>query len=73
MKTALLAKFMQNQQPAKVLLESRTQTIVEASLDKYWGCGKRLNDPLALEPTTWKDAKNTMGKLLDTVRRELSE
>jgi ribA/ribD-fused uncharacterized protein len=72
MREALMAKFSQNCELGNILINTNARKIAKASTDPYWGCGKRLNDPQLLQPSKWT-GKNTMGKLLASVRKELSE
>lgn len=60
MKKALLAKFTQDQNLKKLLLDTDNREIIEASpKDSYWGWGKN------------KDGLNKLGKLLMEVREEI--
>ncbi len=70
MKVGLDAKYNQNPNLKTMLLETVGARISEASYDKYWGVCKKLTDPEALNPGKWS-GKNTMGKLLETIRDEL--
>ena len=71
MAVGLKAKFEQNPDLTTLLLGSEDKKLVEGSYDKYWGCGTPLHDRSFLE-TEWK-GKNTMGKLLITLRTELQK
>ncbi len=67
------AKFSQNPDMLKQLLETGDRKLVEASpLDRIWGIGLRGDDPRASEPSKWKGL-NLLGRALMRVRRELSE
>ncbi len=64
LKTALTAKFRQNQNLKQLLLSTGNKKLAEASIDKFWGCGKDLHDTDVLLNNKWvKGAKNTLGKL----------
>ncbi|KAI3380061.1 hypothetical protein SNEBB_002067 [Seison nebaliae] len=68
MKTALLAKFSQNADIKKLLLDTKNHELVEASPgDKIWGVGLSQNDPDILDKSKWK-GQNLLGKCLDEVR-----
>ncbi len=60
MRKAVLAKFTQNDDIGKILVESFPNTIIEkTSNDYYWGCGKDGS------------GKNMLGKILMEVRSTL--
>ena len=46
-KRYLHAKFSQNDNAREFLLATGNKAIVEATKDKYWGCGKSLQDRCA--------------------------
>ena len=46
LKEGMKAKFSQNAALKEVRLATGDTTVVEVSLDKLWGCGRRLEDPL---------------------------
>lgn len=62
-----LAKFSQNTELKKLLLNTEG-TLVEASpYDKIWGIGLGENDPKSLNRTTW-EGTNWLGEILTEVR-----
>lgn len=66
-----LAKFTQNSDLAKKLLDTGNSIIAEASpYDKIWGIGLSENDPKAQVPNEWK-GENLLGKALMKVRDTL--
>ena len=71
MKRAIQAKFHLNKYVGDALVKTGDKTIVEASMDKFWGCGKRLNQRDALCPSEW-NGRNNLGKLLQDMREELT-
>ena len=72
MTEALTHKFQQNKLPREALLATQKRKLVEASYDRFWGCGKPLRDPDCLVASKWS-GKNNMGTLLETVRVTLSD
>ena len=71
LKTALSAKFSQNQNLKEHLLATGTTNIGEASThDILSGIGMSLHNPNALNPQRWR-GKNLMGSVLSEVRDEL--
>lgn len=70
---ATYAKFAQNKQMKKSLLETGDKTIAKASpYDKIWGIGLSSADPDAHIPISWK-GENLLGKILMDVRERLRE
>ena len=68
MKTILRAKFTQNLELRKKLLDSGDKRIANAdSRDKYWGIGTSANTTMAKDPTKWK-GENKLGALLEELR-----
>lgn len=69
---ANMAKFSQNPDMKRQLLETGDRILVEASpLDRIWGIGLRGDDPRASEPRQWQ-GKNLLGKALMQVRSALA-
>jgi len=64
-------KFKQNEKLRKVLLETGTRELVEASpMDRIWGIGFGKANA---EKNRYRWGKNLLGKALMQVRRELME
>lgn len=63
------AKFSQNQLLAVKLVETAGKTLVEATVDKYWGANATINSK-SIVAGTWKGA-NRLGIMLMAVRSEL--
>lgn len=67
--TGSIAKFTQNEELKKMLLDTGLKTLVEASpYDKVWGIGLKEDDPRALDRKTW-EGLNLLGQAL-TITRE---
>jgi ribA/ribD-fused uncharacterized protein len=70
-RTANMAKFSQNLELKKLLLETGDRDFVEASpFDKIWGIGLTANKPAAYDRSTWKGL-NLLGDILNDVRLSL--
>ena len=70
MKSGLEAKFHQNQELMKFLKDTGNTKLVEANPhDQYWGAGLAIHDNKIWEQKNWA-GKNTLGKLLEDIRRE---
>lgn len=68
-----MAKFSQNDDLRKALIDTVGLRIVEASLsDKIWGIGLAADDPKAVIPRLWRGT-NWLGQALERVRTELSK
>lgn len=68
----LLAKFSQNPDLRKQLLNTKNAYLVEcAHSDKTWACGIRLNEPERFDATKWT-GQNILGFALMEVRRMLN-
>ena len=68
MKTVLRAKFTQNLEVRKKLLDTGDKLIANAdSRDKYWGIGTSANTSMATDPKKWK-GENKLGKMLEELR-----
>ena len=65
-----MAKFSQNLELCKMLLDSGNKTLAEASTDSTWGTGEPLYSPGVLQKSTWTGG-NLLGKVLMAVREEL--
>jgi len=71
MKTILRAKFTQNLDLRKKLLETEGKVLANSdSRDKYWGTGTSASTAMAKDPTKWK-GENKLGALLSDLRAEL--
>ncbi len=68
--TANLAKFSQNQDLKRVLLETRGLIVEASPLDTIWGIGLDEDDPRALDKAQWKGT-NWLGEVLTKVRTAL--
>lgn len=73
MKNGLKAKFSQNENMKRLLLETGTNEILEANpRDSYWGVGLSLKDRRIWKSHSWwGNANNHLGILLVELRREL--
>ena len=68
MRTVLLAKFTQNENHKKSLLETDSKIIVEASpYDCLWGVGREIVDRRLYSERTWR-GQNLLGQCLMEVR-----
>lgn len=66
-----LAKYKQNPDIRKVLLDTEDLILAEASpIDKIWGIGMKSTDPGAHNPSNWK-GQNLLGMVLMRVREQL--
>ncbi len=71
LREACLLKFSQNPALAHHLLYCTNPKLAEASpTDFYWGIGRAMNDPAALDPKRWLGL-NRMGQVLEEVRDRL--
>ena len=67
----VMAKFCQNKELKKKLLDTGDATLAEASpFDRKWGIGIGVSNPDSLDPEKWR-GKNLMGELLMMVRSRL--
>ncbi|CAC5419603.1 unnamed protein product [Mytilus coruscus] len=67
------AKFSQDENLKRILLDTYPKTLVEASpYDSIWGIGLEENDPMAWDCETWR-GQNLLGKALTKVRDELKQ
>ena len=68
MKTVLRAKFTQNLELRKKLLDTEDKVLANAdSRDKYWGIGTSANTTMAKDPKKWK-GENKLGVMLMELR-----
>jgi len=68
MKTVLRAKFTQNLELRKKLLDTEDKVLANAdSRDKYWGIGTSANTSMAKDPKKWK-GENKLGVMLMELR-----
>ena len=63
------AKFDQNKTLGQFLLSTGTSALVEGRRDAFWGAGKWISD---LQKDSNYTGTNHLGKILETVRREMS-
>lgn len=67
----LLAKFSQNSNLAKLLIDTKNSLIAECAVnDLIWGIGLSMKNPDRLNPQKWK-GKNLLGYALMMVRTRL--
>lgn len=67
-----LAKFSQNPELKKALLETGNKIFVEASpYDKIWGIGMAEDEPGIEDPANWRGI-NLLGQAITLVKMELS-
>ncbi len=72
MRTGLTAKFEQNDDLKKHLLETGNKMLVEASpIDQFWGSGCGLHSETLKSLSKWS-GWNEMGKLLMQLRSEFA-
>jgi ribA/ribD-fused uncharacterized protein len=65
------AKFLQNPEMLKFLLQTKGTTLVEASpFDTIWGIGLDAKDPKAKDRSQWR-GKNYLGEILTKLREDL--
>ena len=67
---ACFAKFSQNAELKRILLNTQTKELVEASFDKFWGVGLNLHNQNILKKEAWT-GENLLGKVLTRVRHNL--
>jgi len=71
MKSVVRAKFTQNLELRKKLLETEDKLLANAdSRDKYWGIGTSANTSIAKDPKKWK-GENKLGKMLEELRTQM--
>jgi len=68
--TANMAKFSQNPDLKRFLLETEGLIVEASPLDTIWGIGLDEDDPEALDRSKWKGT-NWLGEVLTKVRTEL--
>lgn len=67
----LLAKFTQNEELKRALLNTGDAVLAEAAMyDLIWGIGLSMKDPRRLDPREWK-GQNLMGYALMLVRERI--
>ena len=67
----LLAKFSQNRNLAKLLIDTKGALIAECAVnDLIWGIGLSMKNPDRLDPKKWK-GKNLLGYALMMVRTKM--
>jgi ribA/ribD-fused uncharacterized protein len=71
MKAVVRAKFTQNLELRKKLLDTEDKLLANAdSRDKYWGIGTSANTSIAKDPKKWK-GENKLGKMLEELRTQM--
>ena len=71
MRSILKAKFSQNPDIRKKLLETGDKILADANpRDQYWGIGTSSTTAIAKNPSKWK-GQNKLGKMLMELRDEL--
>lgn len=69
----LFAKFSQNEELKKRLLDTGDVTLAECAVrDTIWGIGLSMNDPKRFDLSMWK-GENRLGYALMMVRKRLKE
>lgn len=71
--TALRAKFFQNRDLARFLMDTYPRLIGEASKNEVWGIGLSLDNKDVLDSSKWREGGNLLGTSLAKVRDELFE
>lgn len=71
LRTALRAKFKQNQNLREFLCDTHPKRIGEASVNQKWGIGMPLTNPDVLNINKWNAEGNLLGKTLELIREEL--
>lgn len=70
---ALLAKFSQNEDLKRLLLDTGDSILVECAVkDSIWGIGLSMTNPNRYDKSKWK-GKNLLGKALMKVREKLKK
>ena len=69
--TAVKAKFGQNEDIARFLVEETAESIAEASKDQFFGIGYRLHDVLKTKSILYL-GENVLGNILQQVKAELN-
>lgn len=70
LKEGMLAKFNQVTELKQYLLNTDNNCLVEASLDRFWGCGRPLQDNRVFNKEKWR-GQNKTGQLLMEVREAM--
>ncbi|HAH18900.1 MAG TPA: DUF1768 domain-containing protein [Eubacterium sp.] len=69
----LIAKFSQNEELKKMLLETKTSYLAECAVrDKIWGIGLSMTDPNRLDKSKW-NGTNLLGYALMMTRDRLQK
>lgn len=68
---ALRAKFFQNRDLARFLMDTYPRLIGEASKNEVWGIGLSLDNKDVLDSSKWRKEGNLLGTSLAKVREEL--
>lgn len=67
MRKGVFEKFRQNPHLLQHLIATSDKIIVEASTNKFWGCGIDIDDPDVVFDNLWR-GRNELGKVLMYVR-----
>ena len=70
MTKAFTAKFNQDRYAQQYLKDTGDYVLAEASTNKIWGIGKRLNDKNIAQKDTWT-GQNLLGTILMKIRDNL--
>ena len=67
------AKFQQNPYVLDTLIRrTGSKRIAESAVDRLWGCGRSLGDPLCLDANNWI-SQGLLGRMLESIRDEFAQ
>ena len=72
MKEILEAKFNQNEEIKRKLVDTGNKKLLEGTSDKYWGCGLPIAKYKSLNPKSIT-GKNVLGQMLSEIRKKISK
>ena len=72
MKQCLVAKFTQNENYRKALLDTGTKVLVYACYNRFWGVGVSMGHRELYSESTW-NGQNLLGRCLMEVRSEIAK